>query len=278
MILFLKTAAGEQANADGTARAEWKSPDIIGDIKASVVWIDGDHLYRFTQPINPGPSVLSELPGSEATIRKRVEEIAAIQEDMKAALSFKDGSERAGRLKPYVNSQILPVQQFALEQLGQSGPAAVSAIREMLDDPAYADEASELVKALVLAGGRTVGEELNRRLRQDLAFWKSTGPSLSQGWWNEDARIHAPLRERYSQTYQLILGLQETRYPPALETATELRDFWRSLPQLNDPSGLNEIADECNKLIQRLRSDRDQHQPWEFGYSRSALLSARTTA
>ena len=125
----------------------------------------------------------------------------------------------------------------------------------MLDDPVFADEASELVNALVKAGGEAVGAELHSRLRQELAFWKSTGPCLSQGWWNADARPHAPLRERYSETYELILGLEQTHYSASLNTAEQLRDFWRSLPQLNDPSGLNHMAEECDKLISRLQNN-----------------------
>jgi hypothetical protein len=82
---------------------------------------------------------------------------------------------------------------------------------------------------------------------------RSTGPSLSQGWWNENPTPHAPLRERYGQTYQLILGLQQIHYPEALNTAMQLRDFWRSLPQLNDPNGLNQIAEACDKLIAQLQ-------------------------
>lgn len=34
-----------------------------------------------------------------------------------------------------------------------------------------------------------------------------------------------------------------------------LRDFSRSLPQLNDPSGLNQIAEECDKLIGQLQAN-----------------------
>ena len=93
------------------------------------------------------------------------------------------------------------------------------------------------------------------RLQRDLAFWKSTGPTLSPGWWNEDTRIHAPLRERYAQTYQLIVGLEQTRYSASLNTATELRDVWLSLPQLNDPGGLDQIVEECDKLIRRLQAN-----------------------
>ncbi len=50
-----------------------------------------------------------------------------------------------------------------------------------LDDPAFADEAAELVKVFADAGGEAVGEELDKRLQEELAFWQATAPSLSQG-------------------------------------------------------------------------------------------------
>jgi hypothetical protein len=257
MILFLKRSAverGDTDRSDRTARGDWRPSDILDTMKASVLWIDGDQVYCFTQLINPGPSVLFLLPHSEAIVRNRVAEINDIQENEIAAAAAADGELRAERLKPYVRSDVFPAQQFALAELGKSGPSAVRTILGMLDDPAFVDESPELVKALVGAGGETVGAELNDRLRKDLSFWRSTAPSLSKDWWNEDARIHAPLRERYEHTYQLIVGLEQARYAGALSTATQLRDFWRSLPQLNDPSGLNQMTEECDKLISHVQS------------------------
>jgi len=160
-----------------------------------------------------------------------------------------DKTERAELLKPYVRSDAFPAKRFALEQLGKCGPAALRTIQTMLDDPAYGLEAEDLIKAYSEASGESAGEELNDRLQKELAFWEATGPNLPQGWWNQDVTPDAPLRLRYGQTIQLIRGLQRTHYMPALTTATRLRDLWKSLPHLNDPSGLDGLARECNDLI-----------------------------
>ncbi len=157
--------------------------------------------------------------------------------------------------KPYVRSEVYEAQQLALSELGKCGPSALETIRGMLNDPAFGDEAAELVKAFVEAGGEAVGEELANRLQQELAFWRTTAPSLPRGWWNQDPAPHEPLRERYSQTFQLILGLERTHYTPALITAKQLANLWRFLPQLNDPSGLNQMVVECDKLVDRLRDN-----------------------
>jgi hypothetical protein len=52
-----------------------------------------------------------------------------------------------------------------------------------------------------------------------------------------------------------VHGLEQVGYPGALDTAIRLRDFWRSLPQLNDPSGLDQMTDECDKLITQLQTN-----------------------
>ena len=209
-------------------------------------------VYCFTQPINPGPTVLSPAGYSEADIRKRVAEISDVRQDTATILTIDDGSERAERLKPYVRSDIFPVRLFALEELGKCGPSAIPTISEMLDEPTFADEGSELVQALVQAGGHLAGEELNNRLRQDLAFWSSTAPFLPHKWLDNPVAQLAPLNQRYSRTFQLIVGLERAHNSAALKTARQLRDLWASLPQLAD---YGDITAECDKLIRELQPE-----------------------
>jgi len=57
---------------------------------------------------------------------------------------------------------------------------------------------------------------------------------------------------KYDETIELVRALDHERYRPATLTAAELRDFWLSLPQLNDPSGLNQMAKECDHLVKHL--------------------------
>ena len=251
MVLFLTTGEQSRPRAPISAEVEgWKASDLMGSMKASVIWLNEGGIYCFEQVINPGPTVLSPSRYSEADVRNRVAEVNDIRQNTATILAIKDGSERAERLKPYVRSDVFPVRLFALKELGECGPEGVPTISGMLDDPTFTDEGPELVEALVQAGGEAVGEELNNRLRQELVFWRSTAPSLSHGWWNQDMSSHAPLRVRYDRTYQLILGLEQKHYAPALTTTVQLRDFWLSLPQLRDHKGLLE---ECDKLIRELQ-------------------------
>jgi hypothetical protein len=57
------------------------------------------------------------------------------------------------------------------------------------------------------------------------------------------------------QTWELVLALERVHYRPALITAERLGNFWRSFPQLNDASGLNQMVTECDKLVAELRAN-----------------------
>jgi hypothetical protein len=269
LVLFLKrngddpVAKGEMKNRDWSGWARGDHPDSL---RISAVWIDQDRTYSF-QPrgFTSSPLALSVrgeiskedrrfVAESEEELKRGVERVLQVQEDMKAAIAVEDGRERALRLKPYVQSKIVPARLSALEELGKAGPAAVSTIDEMLDDPAFAEWSSELVDAMVKAGGRSVGAELNRRLEQDVAFWRYTGPSLSRGWWTQDPTPESPLQARYGRTYRLIYELEQVDYPGALNTAIEMRDLWRTLTPLDQKDEQNQMLEECDKLIALLQT------------------------
>jgi len=258
MVLFLIRGDGSEApssSAKTNSIEKWRPADSYDNMKASTVWIDGQQVYSFEQMINPGPSRLSVLGQSLQQMKERVTEINRIRLELAEVVRIENGADRAEALKPYVRSKVYEAQLLALKELGKCGPSAVTTIRGMLDDPAFADETAGVIKAFVEAGGEAVGEELSSRLQKDLGFWQATAPSLSQGWWNQDPTPHAPLRERYSHTLELIRALGRTHYTPALIIGERLGDFWRSLPQLNDPSGLDQIAKECDELVDHLRAN-----------------------
>lgn len=258
MVLFLKRGEGSEASptlSDTKSGEKWQSSDFFGVMKASVVWVDGEELYSFQQIEDPGPTVLEAMDTSPQKMKEHVKEINRIQKGLLEVIRIEDSGARAEGLKPYVRSEVFEGRRLALSELGKCGPGAVSTILGMLDNPAFADESGELIKAFVEAGGEGVGEELHTRLQRDLAFWQTTGASLPQGWWNQDPTPHSPLREKYDHTLQLVLGLERTHYTPALVTARQLGDFWRSLPQLNDPSGLNQMSEACDKLVEHLRAN-----------------------
>lgn len=248
----------------GTKKSEWSGWDTGNDpdsIRSAAVWIEGDRIYSFQQPgFTSLPLVLSvgarssrHDAQSEEELKRDVEEVLRVQKDEEAVITVPNGQQRALRLKPYVTSEILPGRIFALDALGNAGPEAVTVIGEMLDDPKYCEQASRLVEAMVKAGGKTVGAELDRRLRKELAFWASVGPTLSHNWWNEDPTPSSPLRNRYSQTYSLVNGLTQVGYQDP-GTAIQLRDLWRTLPQLSSIGG-DQMGRACDKFIDHLQNN-----------------------
>jgi hypothetical protein len=212
MVLFLRKEEVSQGSAATTTKSgeKWRPPDFSDEMKASAVWIDGGQLYSFQQVMNPGPRILVLRDISLQKMNDRVAEINRTQKQLAEVVRIGNGGARAEDLKPYVRSEVFEAQRLALNELDKCGPSGLKTIRRMLDDPAFADEGPELIKAFVAAGGEAVGGELNNRLQRELAFWQATVPSLPQGWWNQDPTPHAPLRERYGQTLALIRGLDRT--------------------------------------------------------------------
>jgi hypothetical protein len=192
------------------------------------------------------------LPG----LNQRVKDVLQAQDALARALGLEDRDARAERLEAIVYGDVYEGRLEALQGLGKTGSPALPAIRRILDKPPIPYDSRDLIRAFEQASGENAGRELTERLRHDLAYWRATGPSLRKGWWNKDATPQAPLREKYEETIQLVRALDHEHYRPAAAgTAAELRDFWTSLPQLNDASGLNQMAKECDQLVRHLSSN-----------------------
>ena len=278
IVLYLKDG-GQTGDSTGKS-SRWLASNLFGDMKASAAWIHDGRAYGFVQMYNPGDSVLVPLwystePNawsykreelSESSLKQRTVDVLRLQQQIKDAVAIQDRQARAEALKPYADSHVHPAKMFVLEELGKCGEAALPTIRSMLDDPKFSKEDGELVEQYAKAGGPAAGPELTSRLEADLRFWQAIGPTLPVGWskridehgrW---AEIHG-YSDRYMQTIALIRSLDEIRYPRATFAAAQLRDFWRSLPQLNDPSGLNQMADDADRLVKHLQpanSDKDE--------------------
>jgi len=105
-------------------------------------------------------------------------------------------------------------------------------------------------------------------LSADLAFWKEFAPSLKNGWWNgegitatngywkgdkEAEQKLERLGNRYGRTLHILYALQKIRCPECVEPVTKFRDFWRSLSQLEDRSGLTQMSEACDRVLKPLK-------------------------
>ena len=126
-------------------------------------------------------------------------------------------------------------------------------LHRMLSDNSLFKLHGEVVKSLAKAGGNLVAEELTQLVRDEMSFWKATAPKLKRGWWNQlEQPERETLRDRYSIVYEGLLALKELTYPGCKEAVTEFRDFWRSLPQLEDDRGLDQMSRECDEILRKL--------------------------
>ena len=194
VVLFLKRASEDSAESEaktGVTQQKWQSADPFREMRTSAICVDGGELYEFVQWVNPGPSSLSPLGMSLGEVNSRVRELIHVQQALTDAATVEDRRARAERLKPFVRSDVFLVTQSALEELRKCASAALETIRGMLDDPAFSGEVEELTKMYSEAVGEGAGEELDRRLQQELSFWRAAGPVLARGWWNKDARPRA---------------------------------------------------------------------------------------
>jgi hypothetical protein len=253
MILFLRRKAEQGDPTKGSllpAAPTWKQMDV------SVVWVEQGQAYAFLQFINPGPTRLSPLGLTEEKIRDRVRQFASAQSDLARAVAVSDPAKRAEALRALAGSPLYQVREAAFQQLGKAGKGALPVLRRMLGDTSLARHHGDVVQALAHAGGMAAGSDLKAIVERELAFWKKEGPNLKVGWWNggglNDEKCER-LRNRYSVALQALRGLAEVRFDDSKKVVREFRDFWRSLPQLEDRSGLNQMSQECDRVLSRLQ-------------------------
>jgi hypothetical protein len=245
MILFLKkkeegsAASSSAANAIG---AHWEPASTFGEMKVSALWIDGEKSFCFRQLLNPGPSALSEcwqfptMSSHVAVATARIKQILDLQRDLAAAVVLKNKPEvRANRLGRIARSDVWEARIEAVHALGKSGTVALPEIFQVMDQPPVPYDDKMAIQALVDAAGKDSGKLLHARLRQDVIYWKAVGPTRAQNWMDQLIEPGASLFVKFHETVQLIAELDREQYAPAAQTATELRDFWASQPQLYDP-------------------------------------------
>jgi hypothetical protein len=104
-----------------------------------------------------------------------------------------------------------------------------------MDKPPGFYDGDALMRMVVEAAGKDSGRFLHARLRQDVIYWETVGPTLTPDWLGEVIVVGSPLFVKFNETSLLIRELNKEHYAPATDTVAELRSFWISQPQLYDP-------------------------------------------
>jgi hypothetical protein len=236
MILFLKKQEGGGA---GTPM-KW-GPANGGGMKVSVLWIDGGTAFCFQQWMNPGPSALSPCmrwpvrSSDVAVFTARIWEVLQSQEDLAQTLALKNVDVRAERLGSIALSDVYEAQKEAIDALGKVGTVALPEILQVMDKPPLPYDGAALIRVFVEAAGKDSGRQLHARLQQDVIYWRTIGPTLTQDCLDQLIVVGSPLFVKFQETSLLIRELDQEHYAPAARTVAELRNFWVSQPQLYDP-------------------------------------------
>ena len=258
MVLFLIKKPEEvklaEKNKPPLAPQVWLPADLFKQMNTSVIWIEGEKLFAFMQMINPGPSELVEYGESETKIKAAVLKIIKEQNALHAAIVIANKLKRAEALRSFANSDNFNAKQVAFDNLGACGKDALPVLREMLKDETHANLHQDVIKAMTVAEPAGIGNELITIVKDETAFWKATAPKLKVGWWNgsDDGDTTEKLRDRYGKVLETLYSLRKLKYAPCKSAVTEFRDFWRSLPQLEDRSGLNQMSEACDDVLREL--------------------------
>jgi hypothetical protein len=242
-----------------TASGSWGAADKTGGMKTAVAWIEENQAYAFVQEMNPGPSLLVPLRLSEAEMKAQVSDVVQTQDALARTVAITSLSQRAEALKPFISSKHWFARKEGFAELGKCGGAALPVLRGLLDDESLLAQHGDVIGALGQAGGANVAAELTALVEAETRFWKQTAPKLKQGWWNgagfqgpaEWSRVEL-LRNRYVKLGAAIGVLDGLRYNGCKTAVTQLRDVWRSYPQLEEV-GLGQMSQGCDHLLKTLQ-------------------------
>jgi hypothetical protein len=270
MILFLRDANRPQGYSEhdawrtdesDTTNARWKPTNPMGtEMKYSTAWIEDDKVYAFVQIMNPGDSVLVSC-GTESELKTEVDCVVSTQIGLNTALAIPDVAARVESLELFAKDSISYASDRAFAGLTECGEAALPVLRRILENESLGELHEYAVEAFAKAGGKAVGPELTMRLEKEVEFWKRTGPTLQNGWWNGKGSgsdqmnaIEAvdPLRTRYGVLLDLVYAVGAIRYAPAERVLIDLNNLSRSVPQL----GFDQIGDACDEVLRESGANR----------------------
>lgn len=248
IILFLKQSA-----LDGS---KWEPTGIANAMNVSMAWAEQGQMFAIVQRMNPGPSELVPLVQSETAFKTWVLESVQTQDALTKTETIRDLIQRAEALRPFVTNKLWHARGDAFALLGKCGEPALPVLRSMLSDTNLVTQSDAVISTLGRAGGLKVGAEMLEILEVEIQFWKRRAQKLETGWWNGaglSGTEAAALRNRYTKLGAALAVLRELKYRASKTAVTELRDFWRALPQLEDRSGLNQMSERCDKILKELQ-------------------------
>jgi len=221
-------------------------------MEISLVWIEDGQVYASLQPMNPGPYRIMKLKTGFESFRTDAEAFIQLKKNFNEAINEPSQGKRALALREFVLSESWHAQHDGFKALGKCGEAAAPIVDAILADDRMLKHHGKAIECLGNALGDKATGRILETLREDTKFWQKTAPSLPVGWWNSsdlDRVKIGRLQTRYSRLVALLRTLAAHPDASAESDVKKLRDFWRSLPQLEDKSGLNQISENCDRVL-----------------------------
>jgi hypothetical protein len=151
-----------------------------------------------------------------------------------------------------MHSDVPYVRDSAIEALSHCGRPALPVLRRMLKDETLADWHDRIIKTLGTVEGKASGPELMDIVISEAAFWHQKALSLHEGWWNGTGlpwNEVKSLRNHYEMLYSSLTTLRAIKYQGNLQAVIDLRDFWRSFPQLGDQDGQSQMVEASDNVL-----------------------------
>lgn len=244
MVLFL---------VESDEREQWHSAMMHFEhrhhIDFSVVWVEDQDTYAIKQPISPGPNVIVVMEGGLAKLKSDVERFVKLQSRMNTSAEIEDPAKRATALREFAVSDSWHARRDGLALLAGSGTSAAPVLRGIINNENLAKFHGAAITSLAKALGDDSPPALIEILQGETLFWKKTAPALPIGWWS----VRPDLHNRYGRLVATSRALKKNPHPTALDAVQDLRDFWRSLSQLDDRAGTDEISENCDRILYAIK-------------------------
>ena len=228
-------------------------PKELLDMRISVAWIEEGKLCAFFTEFDHRKQVLRTSSDTPEIIKKKTEALVKVQNALRDINAIPDPTERVEKAIQFAKMNPNEYQVDATEIVAGSGELAFPSLQRMFEDPSFASLRPLIITDIGDVTGPSAGAVLTAFIEKELAFWRETAPGLEVGWRNM-GRHSDDLERLLCREQALYEGVQKVgalRYPGCKAAVTALRDFWDSLPQLNEDKGLHERCDYVIKDLGR---------------------------
>lgn len=263
VVLFLTQKKGENDRVTWESAVAWEMPGKQRAFETilSTIWIEDGKAYAIQQMKNPGPSHMHPLGWHEVQhldehqLKDQVLQLVALQQKINDLLQIEDLGERAKSAQQVMQPKHWYVWQHGFETLRDCGQAAVPVWCEFLKDESLFARHVEIIKQLSRYDDEAATAAFVSVVNRELEYWKKTAPILPKTWrGGKDLPPHVfdSARDHNLRLTWVLESLAKHPTPLAKQPVQDLRDYFLSLPQLDDNKGQRHISKLCDRVLKAI--------------------------